>query len=242
LNRSDPLPGARAAAPATPAIADRPGFREFIALMAALMASNALAIDAMLPALPAIGEALGRRRGEPAPARHHRLSDRLRRRAAPLGAAFGPVRAQGAARRRPVLYGVFGDGGAVQLHPAARRARLQGVAAAATRVLVVASCATATRGPAMARVMSLVMIVFMIVPVLAPFFGQAVLAVSTWRHIFIGLGVYGAVLALWTAAAAARDAGAGEQARAVLRQDRRGAAGRRCASASRSATRSPRPC
>jgi DHA1 family bicyclomycin/chloramphenicol resistance-like MFS transporter len=49
----------------------------------------------------------------------------------------------------------------------------------------------------MARVMSLVMIVFMIVPVLAPAFGQAVLLVGTWRHIFIGLGVYGALLAVW---------------------------------------------
>src|SRR4028118_1928319 len=36
-----------------------PGMREFVALMAALMASNALAIDAMLPALAAIGEDLG---------------------------------------------------------------------------------------------------------------------------------------------------------------------------------------
>ena len=35
-----------------------PGRREFVLLIAALMASNALAIDAMLPALPAIGEAL----------------------------------------------------------------------------------------------------------------------------------------------------------------------------------------
>ena len=35
-----------------------PGKTEFVVLMAALMASNALAIDAMLPALPAIGEAL----------------------------------------------------------------------------------------------------------------------------------------------------------------------------------------
>jgi DHA1 family bicyclomycin/chloramphenicol resistance-like MFS transporter len=41
------------------------------------------------------------------------------------------------------------------------------------------------------------MIVFMIVPVLAPTFGQGVLAVASWRHIFIILGVYGAVLALW---------------------------------------------
>jgi DHA1 family bicyclomycin/chloramphenicol resistance-like MFS transporter len=42
------------------------------------------------------------------------------------------------------------------------------------------------------------MIVFMIVPILAPAFGQAVLAISTWRHIFIGLGVYAAVLILWS--------------------------------------------
>ncbi len=34
------------------------GFREFVAIVAAIMASNALAIDAMLPALPAIGAAL----------------------------------------------------------------------------------------------------------------------------------------------------------------------------------------
>jgi DHA1 family bicyclomycin/chloramphenicol resistance-like MFS transporter len=49
----------------------------------------------------------------------------------------------------------------------------------------------------MARIMSITMIVFMIVPVLAPTFGQAVLAVASWRYIFIGLGVYGATLAIW---------------------------------------------
>ena len=36
-----------------------PGKKEFVVLIAALMAANALAIDAMLPALPAIGQALG---------------------------------------------------------------------------------------------------------------------------------------------------------------------------------------
>jgi DHA1 family bicyclomycin/chloramphenicol resistance-like MFS transporter len=49
----------------------------------------------------------------------------------------------------------------------------------------------------MARIMSLVMLIFMIVPILAPSFGQGVLAISSWRHIFIGLAVYGLVLALW---------------------------------------------
>ena len=35
------------------------GFGQFVALIAAMMATNALAIDSMLPALPHIGEALG---------------------------------------------------------------------------------------------------------------------------------------------------------------------------------------
>src|SRR3954454_21845135 len=45
-------------APLAETAALRPGFREFVALMAGLMALNALAIDAMVPALPAIGRAL----------------------------------------------------------------------------------------------------------------------------------------------------------------------------------------
>src|SRR3712207_487607 len=75
---------------------------------------------------------------------------------------------------------------------------MQGVAAAGTRVLVVAIVRDRFEGPAMARVMSLVMIIFMVVPVLAPSFGQAVLAVASWRHIFIGLAGYGLLLALWS--------------------------------------------
>ena len=37
----------------------RPGTRETVALLAGLMALNAFAIDAMIPALPAIGEQMG---------------------------------------------------------------------------------------------------------------------------------------------------------------------------------------
>jgi DHA1 family bicyclomycin/chloramphenicol resistance-like MFS transporter len=75
---------------------------------------------------------------------------------------------------------------------------LQGVAASATRVLVVAIVRDRYHGSQMARLMSLVFIVFMIVPVLAPAFGQAVLQVASWRFIFIGLGVYCAVVLAWT--------------------------------------------
>jgi MFS transporter, DHA1 family, multidrug resistance protein len=176
-----------------------PGMREFIALMAALMASNALAIDAMLPALPAIGESLDvaednqRQLVITAYLLGFGIAQLLW---GPLADRFG---------RRPllaaalVLYGVFGliagIASSFTLLLAARA--LQGIAAAASRVLVVAVVRDRYQGPAMARVMSLAMIVFMIVPVLAPTLGQTVLAFGQWRHIFIVLGLYGAMLAGW---------------------------------------------
>ncbi|MGQ0589081.1 MAG: multidrug effflux MFS transporter [Sphingosinicella sp.] len=176
-----------------------PGRREFVVLMAALMASNALAIDAMLPALPAIGESLG-------VAEDNRRQLVITFYLLGFGAAqlaYGPLADRFG--RKPLLigavllYALFGAlagiAGSMNLLLAARFA--QGVAAAGTRVLVVAIVRDRFHGPAMAQIMSLVMIVFMIVPVLAPAFGQGVLAIGTWRHIFIGLAVYGLLLALW---------------------------------------------
>ncbi len=177
----------------------RPGMREFVALMAALMASNALAIDSMLPALPAIGDALG-------------VTDENRRQLVITAYLFGFGAAQllyGPLSDRfgrkwllagsLAFYGVFGLAaglaGSFDLLLVLRF--LQGVAAAATRVLVVSVVRDRFSGSGMARIMSMTMIVFMIVPVLAPTLGQGVLAFGTWRHIFIMLGVYGAVLALW---------------------------------------------
>ena len=177
-----------------------PGMREFVVLMAALMASNALAIDAMLPALPAIGDALG-------------VAEDNRRQlvitAYLLGFGFaqivyGPVSDR--VGRKPILvvslvfYAAFAllCGLASSFNLLLLGRVLQGVAAAGTRVLVVAVVRDRFHGSAMARVMSLVFIIFMVVPVLAPAFGQAVLAVATWRFIFIGLAVYGAAALLWS--------------------------------------------
>ena len=176
-----------------------PGKREFVLLIAALMASNALAIDAMLPALPAIGAALD-------------VAEENKRQLVitaylmgfgisqlfygPLADRFG---------RKPLLifclgfYALFaalaGLAGSFDLLLLARG--LQGVAAGGTRVLVVAIVRDRFHGSAMAQVMSLVMIVFMAVPVLAPSLGQAILFVGSWRHIFIALALYGVGLALW---------------------------------------------
>src|SRR3546814_11624755 len=49
-------------APAAPTRPRLPGDREMVMMMAMVMALNALAIDSMLPTLPAIGEALGDRK------------------------------------------------------------------------------------------------------------------------------------------------------------------------------------
>ncbi|CAA9527067.1 MAG: MFS family multidrug efflux protein, similarity to bicyclomycin resistance protein Bcr, partial [uncultured Sphingosinicella sp.] len=172
-----------------------PGFREFVIMMAGLQALNALAIDAMIPALPAIGESLGV------------ASENQRQLVVSLYVLgfgltqiiYGPLSDRFGRKRLLMgglaIYGVFGllAGLASSFELLLGARFVQGAAAAATRVLVVSIVRDRYQGSAMAQIMSTVMIVFMIVPVLAPFFGQAVLAVASWRHIFIALGVYGAV-------------------------------------------------
>jgi DHA1 family bicyclomycin/chloramphenicol resistance-like MFS transporter len=178
-----------------------PGRKEFVLLMAALMASNAMAIDVMLPALPAIGEALGVARDND---RQLVITFFL------LGyglsqVAFGPL-ADRLGRKRLLVgcllaYAGFGAlsglAGSMELLLAARFT--QGIASGGLRVLVVAVVRDRHHGAAMARIMSSAMIVFMIVPVLAPSVGQAVLAIASWRHIFLMLGAYGLGLAAWSA-------------------------------------------
>lgn len=196
---ADPISQRPGAAPSTGVAARQPGTGEFVAMMAALMASNALAIDSMLPALPAIGDALG-------------VADENRRQLViavyllGFGAAqliYGPLSDRFGRRwllaGGLALYGLFSlAAGLVTSFEWLLAVRfLQGVAAAATRVLVVSVVRDRYSGPAMARIMSLVMIVFMIVPVLAPTLGQGVLLFASWREIFIMLGVYGAILAVW---------------------------------------------
>jgi DHA1 family bicyclomycin/chloramphenicol resistance-like MFS transporter len=49
----------------------------------------------------------------------------------------------------------------------------------------------------MARVMSFIMMVFILVPMLAPSIGQAILYISSWRHIFTFFLLIGLVIGLW---------------------------------------------
>lgn len=173
----------------------------FVALMAALMALNALAIDVMLPALPQIGADLG------VVAENDRQMVII---AYLLGFGFGqffmgPL-ADRFGRKPVLLFGLVSYTLAAVLCALApgfetlliARA-IQGLGSAAPRVMVVALTRDCYQGRDMARVMSLTMICFMAVPVVAPSIGQAILLVAPWRSIFAVLGVYALIL-LWIAA------------------------------------------
>jgi len=168
----------------------------FIVLVAGLMALNALAIDIMLPALPMIGADLGV------------AADNDRQMViiaylAGFGAGqllVGPISDRFG--RKPVLFVgllVYVAGAALSAAAPAFDALLlarvaQGLGSAAPRVVVMALVRDCYQGRGMARVMSLAMMVFMSVPVLAPALGQAMLLVAPWRLIFGVLALFATVL------------------------------------------------
>ena len=191
---------APASGPATPAIKG-PGFPEFVALIAMMMALNALAIDLMLPALPAIGDALGVASEN---SRQWVITAYL----LGFGGAqliYGPLADRFG--RKPVLmvglaiYVLFSVLAAFspsfELLIAARVGT--GIGAAALRVLAVSIVRDRYSGRTMARVMSLSFLVFLGVPILAPALGQLVLTVAPWRWVFGVLAVGGTAFAIWAA-------------------------------------------
>src|SRR5258707_234773 len=76
---------------------------------------------------------------------------------------------------------------------------LQGLGTSATRVIATSIVRDCYAGRRMASVMSLAMMVFIAVPVVAPSLGQAVLLLTQWRGIFIVLMLYGALALIWSA-------------------------------------------
>jgi DHA1 family bicyclomycin/chloramphenicol resistance-like MFS transporter len=171
---------------------------ELIAMVGGLMALNALSIDILLPALSEIGSDLG------APGNDRQLV--ITAYVFGFGfaqLAFGPL-ADALGRRRTLLFALAGYLAATLLCIAAPdmgwmfAARLlQGVAAAATRVVAVAVVRDLVAGRRMAEIMSFAMTVFMIAPILAPGLGQLVLLAGPWEAIFAVLFVLAAVLTVW---------------------------------------------
>jgi DHA1 family bicyclomycin/chloramphenicol resistance-like MFS transporter len=177
------------------------GFPEFVIVIASIMALNPLAMDMMLPALPNIASAF-----------HIAVANRPQMVLSifllgfgigqfvigPLSDRFG---------RRPVLLGgmtVYFIASALAIAAPSFESlllarALQGLGTSATRVIATSIVRDCYAGRRMASVMSLAMMVFIAVPVVAPSFGQVVLLVTQWRGIFVVLMLYGVVAFVWSA-------------------------------------------
>ncbi len=172
---------------------------EFIALAAALMALNALAIDIMLPGLQEIGDSLG---VETENHRQYVISAYFGGMALAL-LPYGPA-SDRFGRRGPILFGlsiyvVAAIAAAFVTNFEALLALrfIQGIGAASTRVVAVSMVRDRFGGRQMAEVMSLIFMVFMVVPVVAPSIGQVMILLGNWHLIFISMGVLAAAITLW---------------------------------------------
>lgn len=174
---------------------------EFVILMAAIMALSALSIDLMLPALPDVRHAyalsdsnqvqwviasllFGMAAGSLI---HGPLSDRFGRKPVLIGAMLLFLVASMVSALAPSF-------------PVMIASRLAcGLFVAANRVVAVSIVRDRFVGDAMARVMSLISMIFMIVPVLAPSFGHLILLIAPWRWTFAALTIMAALLLVWVA-------------------------------------------
>ncbi|WP_075292640.1 multidrug effflux MFS transporter [Pararhizobium arenae] len=175
------------------------GFFEFVITIALMTASVALAIDIMLPALPSIGQSLNVANANDtqlviavfflgfgcSQIIFGSLSDTFgRRNILILGLGFFALTMFGAAMTQSfemLLLLRF----------------VQGIGAAAVRITTMAIVRDCFGGREMARVMSYVMIVFMIIPIVAPSIGQAIVLYANWHWIFILLGCAVGILCVW---------------------------------------------
>lgn len=184
-----------------PAKDDRPAvqFAEFIALMAMMISLVAMSIDAMLPALSAIGKDLAVRR-----ANDTQLVISLFILGIAVGQMFyGPL--SDSTGRKPAVYAgfcLFVAGCLLSLFAFNFAMMLtgriiQGFGLAGPRIVTMAIIRDRFEGRAMARVMSFVMAVFIIVPAIAPALGQGILMLAGWRAIFSAFLVLGLTALLW---------------------------------------------
>lgn len=172
---------------------------EFIVLMAALMSMVALSIDAMLPALGIIGQDLNVANAN---------DSQLIISSVFLGMAFGliiygPI--SDSFGRKKAIYlgvGIFLIGCLISIfaqdfeHMLIGRV-LQGFGAAACRVVTIAMMRDKYDGKEMAKIMSLIMMVFIMVPALAPSVGQLILFVADWHGIFVVLFILALASVIW---------------------------------------------
>ena len=175
------------------------GSAVFTARLAMLFATIAFSIDAMLPALPTIAADLT----PDAPNRAQLILSVF-----VLGMGLGTLLVgplSDAWGRKPVLIGglviyliaalVAHQATSLEMLLAARM--VQGFGAAAPRVVSLALVRDLFSGRDMARIMSIVMMVFMIVPALAPLVGQGIIHLAGWRAIFLAYVAFAFIALVW---------------------------------------------
>lgn len=172
---------------------------EFVALMASLMSIVALSIDALLPALPEIGESLGV---------NNPNSNQLLITMIFLGLGFGQLifgPLSDSFGRKPIVYIGFMLFIIASIICVTTKTFemmiigrvLQGVGLSAPRTLSIAIVRDSYSGNYMAKILSFVVMVFILIPVIAPTLGQFLLNYYNWESIFYVNLVFGTLVMLW---------------------------------------------
>ncbi len=178
---------------------------ELIAMIAGLMTLNAMAIDIMLPALSQIAAATGLTTTEGTIDNRQQLI--IFAYVLGFGAPqliWGPLTDR-FGRRAPLFFGLAGyilvSLLVVLIHDFTLLlvARFfQGVCSSGARIVASAVVRDTFAGRAMASFMSLVMTIFMIIPIIAPSLGQLILTFAPWEGIFVCLALWGIIMLVWT--------------------------------------------
>ncbi|WP_372744208.1 multidrug effflux MFS transporter [Lutibacter sp.] len=172
---------------------------EFIALMASLMSIVALAIDALLPALNFIGFSIGTTQS----ADHQLLITMIF-----LGLGIGPLLfgpISDTFGRKPIVYlgfTIFILASFICVHATNLEVMiagriLQGIGLSAPRTISIAMVRDTFSGDYMARIMSFITVVFLLVPIVAPAMGQFVLNHYNWQAIFYIQLIFSILISFW---------------------------------------------
>lgn len=172
---------------------------EFIVLMAALMSIVALSIDAVLPALPDIGNFLSVKDASDNP----KLITSIFLGLGVGQLIFGPL--SDSFGRKPIVYigfVVFIIASIICVTTKSFEMMLfgrilQGVGLASPRTMCIAMVRDSYSGDYMAKVLSFVVMIFILIPVIAPSLGQFLMNHYHWHSIFIFNLGFGVLVMLW---------------------------------------------
>lgn len=172
---------------------------EFIAMLAFLFATIAFAVDAMLPALPDIAAEL-----TPDNVNRAQLILTSFMAGMGLGTLFaGPISdAIGRKLTITVGFAIYAVAALAAIWVNSLELLLlarfvQGIGAAAPRIVGLALVRDLYEGREMARITSFVMMIFIIVPALAPSLGVGIIALSDWHGVFVAFAAFAVIGALW---------------------------------------------